>query len=136
MPSKFRTISFRLPSKHIIWQTEVSAHPKSSSSLFKKVHWLWRGVVGYCSFLFFSVKVSFCNSIDRTHKWRPINYSFVFILIILTSLVSTNKIQKNFCSKVRLVRMNVIYFIIRALRCRFSRPRGLKAMGTYHEFFQ
>ena len=38
-------------------------------------------------------------------KWRLINYSFVFMLIILTSLVCTNKIQKNFCFKVRLVRM-------------------------------
>ena len=38
-------------------------------------------------------------------KWRLNNYSFVFMLIILTSLVSTNKIQKNFCFKARLVRV-------------------------------
>ena len=42
---------------------------------------------------------------DRIHKWQLCNYSFVFMLIILTSLVSTNKIQKNFCFEVRLVRM-------------------------------
>ena len=39
------------------------------------------------------------------HKWRQSNCSFPFRLIILTSLVSTYKIQKNFCFKVRLVRM-------------------------------
>ena len=44
------------------------------------------------------------TTIDLIHKWRLINYSFVFMLIILTSLVFTNKIQKNFCFKVRLVR--------------------------------
>ena len=48
--------------------------------------------------------VNSVSTIDRIHKWRLINYSFVFMLIILTSLVSTNKIQKNFCVKVRLVR--------------------------------
>ena len=48
--------------------------------------------------------VNSVSTIDRIHKWRLINYSFVFMLIILTSLVSTNKIQKNFCFKVRLVR--------------------------------
>ena len=45
------------------------------------------------------------GNIDRIHKWRLSNYSFVFMLIILTSLVNTSKIQKNFSSKVRLVRM-------------------------------
>ena len=44
------------------------------------------------------------TEIDRIHKWRLNNYSFVF-MSILTSLVCTNKIQKNFCFKVRLVRM-------------------------------
>ena len=48
--------------------------------------------------------VNSVSTIDRIHKWRLINYSFVFMLIILTSLVSTNKIQKNFYVKVRLVR--------------------------------
>ena len=43
--------------------------------------------------------------IDRIHKWRLSNYSFVVMLIILTSLVSTSKFQKNFCFEVRLVRM-------------------------------
>ena len=42
--------------------------------------------------------------INLIHKWRLINY-FVFMQIILASLVCTNKIQKNFCFKVRLVRM-------------------------------
>ena len=41
--------------------------------------------------------------IDRIHKWRLSNYCFVVMLIILTSLVNTNKFQKNFCFKVRLV---------------------------------
>ena len=40
--------------------------------------------------------------IDCIHKWRLSNYSFVVMLIILTSLVSTNKLQKNFCFKVSL----------------------------------
>ena len=44
-------------------------------------------------------------AIDLIHKWRLINYFFVFMLISLTSLVCTNKIQKNFCFKVRLVRI-------------------------------
>lgn len=42
---------------------------------------------------------------DRIHKWRLNNYSFVSMLIILTSLVSKNEIQKNFGFKVRLMRM-------------------------------
>ena len=49
--------------------------------------------------------VNSVSTIDRIHKWRLINNSFVFMLIILTSLVSTNKIQKNFCFKARLVRV-------------------------------
>ena len=48
---------------------------------------------------------SLSSDIDRIHKWRLSNYSFVFMLIILTSLVNTRKIQKSFCSKVTLVRM-------------------------------
>ena len=44
-------------------------------------------------------------SIDRIHKWWLSNYSFVFLLINLTSLVSMNKIERNFCFKVRLERM-------------------------------
>ena len=38
----------------------------------------------------------------KKKTYRPY---FVFMLIILTSLVSTNKIQKTLCSIVRLVRM-------------------------------
>ena len=37
------------------------------------------------------------------HKWRPKKYSFVFVLISLTSLVSTDKIQKKSCFRTRLV---------------------------------
>ena len=51
------------------------------------------------------ILVSCEQPIGRIHKWPLCNYSFVFMLIILTSLVSTNKIQKNSCFKVRLVRM-------------------------------
>ena len=38
--------------------------------------------------------------IDRMHKWRPKKYSFVFVLI---SLTSTQKIQKKSCFRTRLV---------------------------------
>ena len=51
------------------------------------------------------ILVSCEQPIGRIHKSRLCNYSFVFMLIILTSLVSTNKIQKYSCFKVRLVRM-------------------------------
>ena len=43
--------------------------------------------------------------IDFIHKWRPIYYSFIFMLISLPSLVSMCKIQKNVCSKLRLRRL-------------------------------
>ena len=35
-------------------------------------------------------------NIDRIHKWRLSYFCFVFMLIILTSLVNTSKIQKTF----------------------------------------
>ena len=41
--------------------------------------------------------------IDRMHKWRPKKYSFVFVLIRLTSLVGTDKIQKKCSFRTRLV---------------------------------
>ena len=41
--------------------------------------------------------------IDRMHKWRPKKYSFVYVLISLTSLVSTDKIQKKSSFRMRLV---------------------------------
>ena len=44
-------------------------------------------------------------SIDLIHKWRPIYFSFIFMLISLPSLVSMCKIQKNVCSKMRLGRL-------------------------------
>ena len=44
-------------------------------------------------------------TIDLIHKWRPIYYSFIFMLISLLSLVSMCKIQKNVCSKTRLGRL-------------------------------
>ena len=47
-------------------------------------------------------KTSLCL-IDLFHKWRTINYSFVFMKITLTSLVRMCKIQKNFYSEMRSV---------------------------------
>ena len=41
--------------------------------------------------------------IDRLQKWLPINYSFIFVLISLTSLVGMRKIKKNFHTKMRLI---------------------------------
>ena len=55
---------------------------------------------------FSSFKIStynFKSTTDLSHKWWLINYSFIFMLINLTSLVSTCKIQKNVYSKMRLV---------------------------------
>ena len=37
------------------------------------------------------------------HKWRPKQFSFVYVLISLTSLVSTDKIQKKSSFRMRLV---------------------------------
>ena len=48
-------------------------------------------------------KKVFLNVIDRMHKWRPIKYSFVYVLITLTSLVCMDKIQKKCCLRARLV---------------------------------
>ena len=42
-------------------------------------------------------------SIDRMQKWFPINYSFIFVQISVTSLVSMRKIQKNFHRKMMLI---------------------------------
>ena len=50
-----------------------------------------------------------CGLIDRMQKWLPINYSFIFVLISLTSLVSMRKIQKNFHTKMRLVSLISIH---------------------------
>ena len=36
-------------------------------------------------------------------KWRPNKYSFVFVLIRITNLVSTDKIQKKCSFRMRLV---------------------------------
>ena len=50
-------------------------------------------------------------TIDLIHKWRPIYYSFIFMLISLPSLLSMWKIQRNVCSKMsvgRLISMNII----------------------------
>ena len=53
--------------------------------------------------------VTLLNSIDLFHKWRPINYSFVFMKISPSSLVSMCKIQKNFYFEMRLVGLINIY---------------------------
>ena len=42
------------------------------------------------------------KTIDRMHKWRPKKYSFVYVLIRLTSLVCMYKIQKKCCLRARL----------------------------------
>ena len=49
------------------------------------------------------------QTIDLFHKWWKINYSFVFMKISPTSLVSMCKIQKNFYSEMRLVGLINIY---------------------------
>ena len=41
--------------------------------------------------------------IDRMHKWRPKKSSFVFVLISLTCLVSTDEVQKKSSFRTRLV---------------------------------
>jgi len=41
--------------------------------------------------------------IDRLHKWRPKKYSFLFMLIRLTSLVGTDKIQEKWSFRTSLV---------------------------------
>ena len=41
-----------------------------------------------------NIFVIFTKLIDRMHKWQPKKYSFVFVLISLAILVSTDKIQK------------------------------------------
>ena len=61
----------------IVWSTGLLAHnlgssPPPSSSMS-----------GIC--------LSVCFCIDLIHKWRLINYSFVFMLIILTSLTLKQK---------------------------------------------
>ena len=74
--------------------------------------------------------------------WRISNCSFVFMLIILTSLVSTNKIQKNFYLKVRLVRvqrkiswppfMITVYSITVLIKYHgYPLPVRMSAQGTY-----
>ena len=55
------------------------------------------------SILFFSLNQFKVIVIDRMHKWWPKKYSFVFVLISLTSLVSTDKIEKKSSFRMRLV---------------------------------
>ena len=43
------------------------------------------------------------NCIDRMHKWRPKNYSFIYVLIRLTTLVCVDKVQKKCCLRARLL---------------------------------
>ena len=87
---------------------------------------------------------SFRKSIYRIHKWQLTNYSFVFMLIILTSLVCTNKIQKNFYFKVRLVRMISTktkeqflgrHLWIRSMRCLFCHHLSAWLVLFYHYCF-
>lgn len=46
--------------------------------------------------------------IHQMHKWLSSNYSFIFVLIILTILVSMQKIEKNFHAKMRLVSLIIM----------------------------
>ena len=50
-----------------------------------------------------SNRFSTCLDFNCIHNWRLCNYSFVFVLIILTSLVSTDKIQSYLSFKVRMI---------------------------------
>ena len=56
-----------------------------------------------------------CNWLEAREESRvhrpnaKINYSFIFVLISLTSLVSMRKIQKNFHTKMRLVSLISIH---------------------------
>ena len=78
-----------------------SQHLKSSSSAFRPaLSNLWLLLVNT---VYKRMKKADASPIDHIHIWRLINYSFVFMIIILTSLVSRHKIQKNLCFKVRLV---------------------------------
>ena len=47
------------------------------------------------------VSLARIQHIDRMQKW--LNYSFIFVLISLTSLGCMRKIQKNFLTKMRLI---------------------------------
>ena len=123
--------------RHIPFIHQLCSHPTQrpistyihncSTYFFHVVYTLWLETLN-CYHLrmrssrttYFKVKLHF-KVIDRIHKWRLTNCSFVFMLIILTSLVSTNKIQKNFCFKVRLVKMiskfmNTVYFVLYVVR--------------------
>ena len=46
---------------------------------------------------------SSCNPIELFHNGGQITYSFVLMLISLTSLATTSKFQKNICFKTRAV---------------------------------
>lgn len=48
-------------------------------------------------------KQKILSFIDRMHKWWPKKYSYVFVLISLTSLVSTDEVQKKTSFRTRLV---------------------------------
>ena len=49
------------------------------------------------------IYIVYAERIDRMHKWQPKKYSFVFVLISLTSLISTDKIRKKSSFRTRLV---------------------------------
>ena len=55
--------------------------------------------------------------IDRMHKSRPKKYSFVYVLIGLTSLVCKDKIQKKGCLRARLVSL-VSLVSVTSVECR------------------
>ena len=75
-------------SRHLIW----------SCALLKRI-----AHAHLCSNRFSTFWISTSPSIDGIHNWRLCNYSFVFVLIILNSLVSTDKIQSYLSFKVRMI---------------------------------
>ena len=69
------------------------------------------------------------KSIDRLHKWRPKEYYFLFMLIRLTSLFGTYKIQKKCSFRTRLVglisRKSKEYFLAAIYAIGLYRVMGL-----------
>ena len=60
----------------------------------KTAHWIYN-----------STRTRLNYVLDSIHKWRPMNYSFVFVVIILTSLTLKQKFFWILLMQTRLVRM-------------------------------
>ena len=86
-----------------------------------KTHEALHYLVGYVLCICYSmVTLEILHSIDRMHKWRPKKYSFVYVLIRLTSLVCMYKIQKKCCLRATLVSTYNTY-----IRLLTTSPKGL-----------